>query len=313
MPKSQINLSHSHPCHDICDDLKGRYPKSFKWVGWHPNDLCYVVPIIKSEEKWWEDEGNRGTDNDEITDVPQGFKTWVNDNIQRAKGWNTMPYFMRDNGDFIRADFKVNVYNAQEKSFIRKRRTKIAMSRIEYYQSIYPNIPEVRLAAINAYTQAIREGNKCATFREINKRLRNDNTTEYVDVANDLISKGLKDLPKYNDIVYRGTHLSKKKFNELYLSHVGGGVIEEKAFTSTSPSKDIPMQFLSYDGIPKNHVKILFEIHGKNGRDISKISEFNGIFTETNQKEVLFDKGTKFVLKKTEIRNGIYEIRMEEL
>ena len=254
MSKSQIKLSHSHPCHDICDDLKGRYPKSFKWVGWHPNDLCYVVPIIKSEEKWWEDEGNRGTDNDEITDVPQGFKTWVNDNIQRAKGWNTMPYFMRDNGDFIRADFKVNVYNAQEKSFIRKRRTKIAMSRIEYYQSIYPNIPEVRLAAINAYTQAIREGNKCATFREINKRLRNDNTTEYEDVASDLISKGLKDLPKYNDIVYRGTHLSKKKFNELYLSHVGGGVIEEKAFTSTSPSKDIPMQFLSYDGIPKNHV-----------------------------------------------------------
>lgn len=119
-------------------------------------------------------------------------------------------------------------------------------------------------------------------------------------------------MPKYNDIVYRGTHLSKKKFNELYLSHVGG-VMEEKAFTSTSPSKDISMQFLSYDGIPKNHVKILFEIHGKNGRDISKISEFNGIFTETNQKEVLFDKGTKFVLKKTEIRNGIYEIRMEEL
>lgn len=69
MPKSQIKLSHSHPCHDICDDLKGSYPKSFKWVGWYPSDLCYVVPIIKSEEKWWEYEDNRGNDNDVITDV----------------------------------------------------------------------------------------------------------------------------------------------------------------------------------------------------------------------------------------------------
>ena len=121
-------------------------------------------------------------------------------------------------------------------------------------------------------------------------------------------------MPKYNDIVYRGTHLSKKKFNELYLSHVGGGVIEEKAFTSTSPSKDIPMQFLSYDGIPKNHVKIFFEIHGKNGRDISKISEFNGIFTETNQKEVLFDKGTKFLIPSPPVEtDGIMQLKLVEI
>lgn len=106
MPKRQIKLSHSHPCHDICDELKGRYPKSFKWVGWHPNDLCYAVPIIKSEEKWWEDENNRGNDNDEITDVPQGFKTWVvnnQDRIARAERRGTLPYFVRDNKVVVRA------------------------------------------------------------------------------------------------------------------------------------------------------------------------------------------------------------------
>ena len=81
------------------------------------------------------------------------------------------------------------------------------MSGVEFYQSIYPQVPETRLAAINAYTQAItkEKRNKGATFREINKRLRNGVMTDYVDIASDLISKGLKDLPIYELPVYRGT------------------------------------------------------------------------------------------------------------
>ena len=71
---------------------------------------------------------------------------------------------------------------------------------------------------------------------------------------------------------------------------------------------------LSYDGIPKSHVKILFEIKSKNGRDISKISEFNGIFTEKNQHEVLFDKGTKFVISSPPVEiDGVMYIKMDEL
>lgn len=102
----EIKLSDSHPCHDICDDLKGRYPKDFKWTGWHPNDLCYVIPIIKSEEQFWLPQEERGNDNAEITDVPQGFKTWVTNNqdrIARAEKRGTLPYFVRDNRVIITA------------------------------------------------------------------------------------------------------------------------------------------------------------------------------------------------------------------
>lgn len=43
----EIKLSGNHNCkgvpkgqfYDICDDLKGKYPKDFVWTGWHP--LCY--------------------------------------------------------------------------------------------------------------------------------------------------------------------------------------------------------------------------------------------------------------------------------
>lgn len=34
---------------EICDAMEGKYPKSFKFIGWHPNCKCYAVPIIANE------------------------------------------------------------------------------------------------------------------------------------------------------------------------------------------------------------------------------------------------------------------------
>lgn len=39
---------HPFPC-KICDMMAGQYPKSFLWVGNHPNCRCYMVPIFKKE------------------------------------------------------------------------------------------------------------------------------------------------------------------------------------------------------------------------------------------------------------------------
>jgi hypothetical protein len=57
-----------------------------------------------------------------------------------------------------------------------------------------------------------------------------------------------------------------------------------------------------------------FFVYSRNGRDISKISEFNGIFAPDNQKEVLFDKNTKFRITKQETdKGGTVWIEMTEL
>lgn len=45
--------------------------------------------------------------------------------------------------------------------------------------------------------------------------------------------------------------------------------------------------FASYRPLKRNEVSIVFTIQGKNGKDISKISEFNGKFVEKNQYEIL--------------------------
>lgn len=302
----EIKLSGNHNCkgipkgrfYDICDQLAGKYPKDFIWTGWHPVCRCYKIPILKTEEEFWNWDGRSTASSDgvnQVKDVPDNFKAWINDNIHRAKSWDNSPYFIRDNGKYIREDFKVNVYNKTEKTFVRKRRTNLAMSRVEYYNQTYPNIPEVQQAAVNAYTQPVGETNKGATSREINRRLRNGTEDEYVDVASTLISQALTKLPKHEGIVYRGETMSMKKLQERFLDHIGD-VVSDKGFVSSSLYEDTPRKFISHSGVPKNHKRIIFEIQSKNGRDISKISELNGIFTLENQHEILFDKRTKFLV-----------------
>ena len=66
--------------------------------------MCYVIPIIKTEEQFWLPKEERGKDNAEITDVPQGFKTWVTNNqdrIAKAEKRGTLPYFVRDNRERV--------------------------------------------------------------------------------------------------------------------------------------------------------------------------------------------------------------------
>ena len=304
----EIKLSNNHTCN-------GKPFQDFQWTSWHPLCRCYKIPILKTEEEFWEWDGrNEATTAsvNEVKDVPDAFKKWINENIQRAKSWDSAPYFIRDNDKYIREDFKVNVYNKTEKTFVRKRRTNLAMSRVEYYNKIYPHIPEVQQAAVNAYTQAISSGNKGATSREINRRLRNGTEDEYVDVASRLISQALSRLPKYEGVVYRGETMSIKKLQERFLDHIGD-VVSDKGFISSSLYMDTPMKFISRAGIPKSHKRVIFEIQSKNGRNISKISEFNGIFTLENQHEILFDKGTKFLVKKRRIEgDGTYRIILVE-
>lgn len=103
----EIKLSNNHPVWDICDDLKGVYPKGFKLVGWHPNCRCYMVPVLAKEEELdqmldkilnGEDPGSVVTDSPK--DLPDQFQTWVKDNEERyakAEAKGTLPYFIRDN------------------------------------------------------------------------------------------------------------------------------------------------------------------------------------------------------------------------
>ncbi|MDR0711133.1 MAG: hypothetical protein LBF67_02140 [Prevotellaceae bacterium] len=117
----EVKLSNNHtvngvPFTDICDDLKGKYPKTFKFTGWHPQCRCHAVTILKTPEELMQEneaifEGKTPDTRsvNEVKDVPDNFKAWIaanKDRIASAEKRRTLPYFIKDNGTFDKATGK---------------------------------------------------------------------------------------------------------------------------------------------------------------------------------------------------------------
>ena len=90
--------------YDICDELKGKYPKDFKFVGWHPHCMCHTVTILKTPEELKRDvekiESGQATDTrsqNEVKGLPENFKDWAERNQDRIAAAKSQPYFIRDN------------------------------------------------------------------------------------------------------------------------------------------------------------------------------------------------------------------------
>ena len=109
-----IKTSGSHPKEDICDELQGRYPKDFDFEGWHPNCMCYCIPVIMSEDDYWRMREGEPVQGEPVIDVPNAMKRYIADNsekIKAAEHRGTLPYWLRDN-DYktYSADFAKNAY-----------------------------------------------------------------------------------------------------------------------------------------------------------------------------------------------------------
>lgn len=102
----EIHISNNHPTEDICDLFDGkRFPKDFKFTGWHPWYRCYAVSVLASQEEMdayttaimngedvshWKFTG-------QVEKMPKEFDKWMKDNQQRIASAKNMPYFIKDN------------------------------------------------------------------------------------------------------------------------------------------------------------------------------------------------------------------------
>lgn len=109
----EVCLSNNHNCKgfptgafsDICDELAGRYPKTFKFTGWHPHCRCHVKTVLKTMDEVMEETraimaGREPSKNSEnlVANMPDNFMGWLDNNSERIEGAKTLPYFLRDNG-----------------------------------------------------------------------------------------------------------------------------------------------------------------------------------------------------------------------
>lgn len=102
----EIHISNNHPTEDICDLFDGkRFPKDFKFTGWHPWCRCYAASVLASQEEMdayttaimngedvshWKFTG-------QVENMPKEFNKWMKDNQARIEHATSMPYFIKDN------------------------------------------------------------------------------------------------------------------------------------------------------------------------------------------------------------------------
>lgn len=68
------------PC-KICDAMVGKYPKTFKFTGFHPFCICFATPITMEPEDFANFLLNDTVPQDQtITDIPQAAKDFVSEN-----------------------------------------------------------------------------------------------------------------------------------------------------------------------------------------------------------------------------------------
>lgn len=103
----KINLSPQHSVFDICDELKGDYPKDFNWMLWHTSCKCFRTMILKSQSELITEINNGQNLSPEasknyVGDVPQNFNKWVNDNREMIERRKSKPYFLEENKKFVK-------------------------------------------------------------------------------------------------------------------------------------------------------------------------------------------------------------------
>lgn len=211
------------PLVDICDELKGDYPKTFRFVGWHPQCRCQVTPILSDYDEYNKDRGNRLKaivrgqaykslpSRRQVTAMPENFTQYIEGIRERAKGWKSQPYYIRDNfnGGTIEGGLKAGIAATMKGATAGKNAVKNNSKPCTEYDS------EIALYKRWAYAfgldvsrlDALRlTGDKAALRKELDslKALADKRQDEWVIALNDVYvvrdearREGLKDIEDY--------------------------------------------------------------------------------------------------------------------
>ncbi len=298
----------------LCDRLVGRYPKWFKYKGFHPQCMCYATPILMDEEDFDNQELSdlksalKGTEykkysaKNAVTDFPEEFKKWVEENAPRQRFWKSTPYFIKDNfvdGDLTKGlryipsvkpaatsvdstfDYdspneSLDAYISGEamwlNNYLRGRGDFGALSKEE--QSL--------LDELTTITQKEKVGER-VLWRSVDARA----------IFGDMSDSEYEDL--LGRLVYGDDRRAIIEMTQKFLD-ISGTKQEEKGFMSTTKDKNIAMQWGSYTG---SRTPVLLKIKTTaetRGIDVERYTLIHNPQAEREQpqKEVLLRRGLQY-------------------
>jgi len=99
----EIRRSNREYACDVCESLKGKYPKDFKFYGWHPHCRCHALSILATEKELIEGLKNQEETKSKkkVEKVPENFNSWMDKNNSRIQRSKNQPYFIKDNKGII--------------------------------------------------------------------------------------------------------------------------------------------------------------------------------------------------------------------
>lgn len=94
----EVLLSGSHTVTDICDDMVGKYPKTFVFTGWHTACFCRAVPILPSQDQFvrYLEKGSIGKKSFK-TRIPGRAHSYIQRHQDKILALKTRPFWVTDN------------------------------------------------------------------------------------------------------------------------------------------------------------------------------------------------------------------------
>lgn len=116
----QVSGTNPNVC-PLCMELAGKYPKEFKFVGWHPHCRCHALPILEKPQAFKARQqallrGKRIPPVGAVKEPPKNFTDHLKNNTDRiasAQRNGTLPYYLRDNYKVAKDGTLTPTYRAQ--------------------------------------------------------------------------------------------------------------------------------------------------------------------------------------------------------
>ena len=310
---------------DLCERLVGKYPKWFKFKGWHPQCLCYATAILMDEDDFDKQElsdlksAMKGTEyrklsaKNEVTELPDGFKDWVAENEAKQSNWASTPYFIKDNFN----DGLLSKGLKFDPSDFKPAQGTIALSKVEVPKQDNSLDYSKRNEAMDAYISGdamwlnsyLRgRGDFGALSRDeqqmldeltaVTKLGKVGERTLWRSVDARAIFGDMSD-SDFEDLVSRVVYGDSNKYivgkTDKYLDVVGKE-LTEKGFMSTTKSKDVAMEWGGYSGARTPVVMKIRTTANTRGVDVEKYTLVHNAEVEQSQaqKEVLLRRGQRY-------------------
>ncbi len=192
---------------DVCDELAGKYPKSFKFTGWHPQCRCTMIPITIDADELVDltnaqENGEEFVSKNTVRVLPENFIKWYEKNKNRFNESNE-PDFLRDNKEII--ENSILLFEQQE-------------NQIPIEKSIYRQNVEKILGGENSEEVIIKD-------------IENENGEIWKDEDPEVEQK-LKPYLKYSGVNTIQTIALKKELSEKEIIDRLGGIETQDAVGS---------------------------------------------------------------------------------